>query len=383
MRKMYLIGLLSIAVLVAGCSTMEHRSEDIQRQPLPVLTDCQFVEPQIVWCATDSAGVGKMDAKLQPAIAGNTLIIADYKGGLFAYDKSSGAKLWEIQTGAAISAGPTVMQSTIFVGTREGNVLAYNLTNGACLWTMPVSGEILALPTASHHTVFVNALDSSMTALNAGSGQPIWRYCLNAPSVVLRRSSSPAVSDQHVVVGFANGKLLSFHPLDGSVEWDRQLGEAKGRSDVARMADICADPVILNDTVYAVSYHGFLAALSLETGQPIWERCLSSASGFTISGQRLYISETDGSVHAMSAHTGDTFWKQSDLRGRRLTKPVLWKDVLVVGDDEGYCHFISPTEGCIIGRIRIDGKGIDAMPMVVNGNLIVLSRSGKIVSLCR
>lgn len=382
-QKFYLIAFLSMITLLMGCTTLEHRSEEIPRQPLPPLSESAFVEPAISWCANDSAGAGKMDAKLQPAVTSTTIIIADYKGRLFAYDRASGAKLWQVETGANISAGPTITHSAIFVGSREGDILAYRLSDGACLWKMPTTGEVLAVPTASQDTLFVNALDSSVTALKLQDGNPMWRYCLNTPSIVLRRSSSPQVHGHHVVVGFANGKLLSFQPLDGSVNWERQLGDAMGRSDVARMVDVSADPVISQDIVYAVSYHGRLAALSLETGEPIWERCVSSSSGLVLSSKWLYISETDGSVRAMSRHTGDTLWKQSCLRGRRLTKPALWKGVLVVCDDDGYCHFISPEEGTLIGRMQLDSKGIDVAPVVAGDKLIILGRSGKLVVLCR
>lgn len=386
MRRLYVMGVLSIPLLtglLTGCATIEHRSEDIQRQPLPALTSAACFEPVVNWSATDSAGVGNLDAKLKPAVTNTMIILADYTGRLFAYDRISGAKLWEVKTDMQFSAGPAVAHSFVYVGTREGDVAAYHLNDGACLWKTSVRGEVLAAPTAGSDALFVNALDSTVTALNLQDGHPIWRYGLNIPSIVLRQSSSPQVVGQHVIVGFANGKLLSFHSIDGSVDWERQLGDPQGRSDVSRMADISSDPVISQGVVYAVSYHGRLAALCLETGEPIWERAISSYSGLALSAKVLYVAEADGAVRAMYRRTGDTLWKQPGLGGRRLTKPTLWQDVLVVGDDEGYCHFISQKEGTFVGRIRVDNKGIDAAPVVAGDTLVVLGRSGKVVVLCK
>ncbi len=379
--KKYLIGLLGLAVLLSGCSTIEHRSDEIKRQPLPAL--CADFSPQIRWSATDSNGVCGSSVQLKPALAAGIVVIADAKGRLFAYDKASGAKLWTVKTDACITAGPSLTPTNVYVGTQDGNLLAYCLSDGSFLWKTALSGEILAAPAASQNMVFVHALDSTITALSAIDGHPLWRYGLSAPSIVLRHSSSPQVAQQQVVVGFANGRLLGFHATDGVIEWERELGEPKGRSDVARMADISADPVISQGIVYAVSYQGRLAALSLETGQPVWEREVSSYSGLTLSSKVLYVSEADGSIRAVSKHSGDTIWRQPGLGGRRLTKPTLWQNLLVVADDEGYCHFICPKEGTFLGRIRIDSKGIDAAPVVAEDNLIVLSRSGKLVSLCK
>lgn len=384
-RKWYLMGILGIPLLtglVSGCATIEHRSEDLQRQPLPVLSSPAF-EPSVRWSSKESAGLGNFDAKLKVALTPNMIILADYTGRLFAYDKATGAQRWQVKTDMPISAGPTVSHATVYLGTREGDILAYDVNNGACLWKSSVRGEVLAAPTAGKNALFVHALDGAITALHLQDGHPMWRYGLNTPSIVLRQSSSPAVADHNIIVGFSNGKLLSFHPIDGSVNWERQLGEPQGRSDVSRMADISADPVISQGVVYAVSYHGRLAALSLETGSPIWQRTISSYAGLSLSSKMLYVSESDGAVRAMSRGTGDTFWKQTGLGGRRLTKPILWNDVLVVGDDEGYCHFISQQEGTFIGRIRVDSQGIDAAPIVSGDTLVVLGRSGKLVVLCK
>jgi len=383
MQKTYLTGVLSAALLLTGCATIEHRSEEVERQPLPILSTTSVFEPTISWSVSDSAGVGKRGAQLKPALTPTAIVIADFKGRLFAYDRASGVKLWEVQTGACISAGPTATPTTVYIGTHDGNILAYCLSDGSFLWKTTMTGEVLAGPTPAPGALFVHALDSSITALNTGDGHPLWRYSLCMPNIVLRHSSSPQVVNQHVVVGFANGKLLSFHQLDGSVEWERQLGDAKGRSDVARMADISADPVISQGVVYAVSYQGKLAALTLETGQPIWERDISSYSGLTLSTKVLYIAEADGSVRAVSRHSGDTIWRQPCLGGRRLTKPTFWQNMLVVADDEGYCHFICPREGTFVGRIRVDSQGIDAAPIVSGDSLLVLGRSGKLVSLCK
>jgi len=58
-------------------------------------------------------------------------------------------------------------------------------------------------------------------------------------------------------------------------------------------------------------------------------------------------------------------------------------DEIVIADEEGYLHWLSETDGSFTGRVRVDSQGIEATPMVVEGYLSVLSRSGKIATYTR
>ncbi len=55
-----------------------------------------------------------------------------------------------------------------------------------------------------------------------------------------------------------------------------------GRTDIQRMVDISADPVVKDDLVYVVCYHGNLAAFTIKTGQLVWERKISSYAGIAV-----------------------------------------------------------------------------------------------------
>lgn len=404
MRKQ-VVALVIKAVLLSsvlsGCNTIEHRSEAIPKKPLPevpgdskikalTLTALapfskntppvtpRLVEPKLVWSTAKGVGTKKSDAKLRLALTQNAVITADTSGVIRAQDRRTGAQLWEKNIKTSISGGPTIIGETLLIGSRSKGVFAYHAGNGDFLWQTPLTGEILACPAGNRGVAFVHSLDGSVTALNLNDGQILWRQGLSTPPIVLRHSSSPAVADNQVFVGFANGRLMALHRLDGSQNWEREIAIPKGRSDIQRMTDISADPLVKDGVVYVVSYQGRLAALKADSGVPLWEREMSSYSGFALDKNILYLADAKGSLIALSRRTGKTIWEQDALQGRRLSKPEIHNGLLVVGDDDGYLHWISAKDGSLLNRILVDSQGIETPPISDHNSLYVLGRGGKL-----
>ncbi len=369
-----IIGIL----LLSGCNTIEHKSEALTKSPLPVLSEHK-ITPKLIWSNSRNAGVGKSDAKLRLAVTESEVVVADYHGKILALKRDTGGLIWQTKGKKPILAGPSVAEQKIFIGT-SGQVLAYRLLNGEFLWQAEVGGSVLATPQGNRGMVFVHVMDGSVVALNAENGRQLWRYNLTTPALMLRQSSSPVLFGDYVVVGFANGKLSALHRMDGTPEWEREIAVAKGRSDVQNMVDIGADPVIKDNVVYVVSYQGRVAALELETGALIWDRELSSYAGLAVTDHAVFISDSSGVVWALNRKTGEVLWKQGGLTGRCLTSPVILNNFVIVGDGDGYLHWMLQQDGNFKGRILIDSKGLEAVPIVRDNIVYVLGRGGKVAA---
>lgn len=378
-RVVCFTGLMVMALgLLTGCNSIEHRSESIQRTPLPPLAqDKTATQPRLVWCDSRSCGSKKAETHLRLAVSDPLVINADHKGRIFAFDQQKGTLKWQANSKAKITAGPAVVDGRVLVGTDDARVLAYQAATGAFLWQAKVTGPVLSAPQGNRGVVFVHALDGHVLALNAENGRQLWDYSANLPPVMLRRGSSPAFIDNHVIVGLANGKLMALHRLDGQPDWEREIAISKGRSDIQRMVDISADPVVADNTIYTVSYQGRLMALKPDMGEPLWEKEMSSFSGLAVNSKILFVTDARGVLWAIDRKTGNELWKQADLTGRHLSAPAVLNDMIIVGDDEGYLHWFSQKDGSWITRQAVDSKGIHATPVVKDDRIYVLGRSGK------
>jgi len=373
--------ILALGVLwLSGCTTIDKQPELIKKGPLPKLSENKMF-PKLLWKNTQSSGSGKSDANLRLAVTGSEIVVADSKGKILALNRETGAEKWVVSTKVEITAGPSISEGRVLVGTDDRKVLAYQLSNGTFLWQAKVTGSVMAAPVGGSGMVFVHGLDGSVVALNSQNGQQRWRYSVQTPPLMLRQNSSPVLLNNHVIVGFSNGKLASLHRMDGFPEWERELAISKGRSDIQRMVDISADPVIKDNRLYAVSYQGQIAAMMIDTGETLWERALSSYSGIAVSEDAVFLSDPNGVMWALNRKTGDVIWKQTELMGRELSRPAIVGGLVVVGDNDGYLHWMSRNNGAFVAQDLIDSKGIKA-PLVVKDNIVyVLGRSGKVAAL--
>lgn len=368
------------SLLLSACQTIEHRSEAITKSSLLPLVQSAWI-PKLLWTNSASAGVGKKDAKLRLGLTNTMVVTADYKGNIFMLDRQNGVLKSRLATKQNIISGPAIVGGRVLIGTDNGQILAYQLSDGAFLWCANVMGTVLATPFGTDHLIFVHVLDGSVVALNTKDGKTIWRYAGHAPPLMLRQSSRPVLANNHLIVGFSNGKLKALDPTDGAVEWEREIAISKGRSDLQRMVDISADLVVKDNVVYAVSYQGNLVAVEVDTGTLRWEREFSSYSGLAVSNQAVFVTDAEGVIWAFNRKTGDLLWKAPQLYGRRLSAPALIRAELVVGDDEGTLHWIEQNNGVFSGRTVVDSKGIAATPLVENNIVYVLGQSGKVAAL--
>lgn len=345
MKPLYLILLVS---LVSGCSSAIDPIEP--PQPLSVFTPELKAEHR--WVRQLGKGSYQQYLQLAPLVDGERVFQADYKGSVSAYQTFTGERLWRVDLDAPISAGPSGGGDLLLFG-GDAEVIALNKQDGSLAWRAPVSSEVLSLPAQQGETVVVHTVDGNIIALDAASGRQRWRHSETVPILSLRGSGNPVIVDDLVLCGTANGKVIALGLADGQLRWQTTVAVPHGRSELERMVDVDADLAVADGIIYAVSYQGNLVAMTLTAGQLIWTREIASASGISIDRDMLYVSDTAGDVWALSRRGGGTMWKQTALHQRALTAPVQQGNYLIVGDYEGYLHWLSKEDGHIVARARI------------------------------
>jgi outer membrane protein assembly factor BamB len=129
---------------------------------------------------------------------------------------------------------------------------------------------IHAAPTVVDGRVFVVSTDNELLTYAAATGAPGWTYqALIEPARILG-ASSPAVSGDTVVAGFASGELVALRAANGNDLWSEALSRASRTNALSEIRDIPGRPVIYKGDVFAVSHSGVFAATDLRTGQARW-----------------------------------------------------------------------------------------------------------------
>ena len=138
--------------------------------------------------------------------------------------------------------------------------------------------------------------------------------------------------------------------------------------------DIDADPIVADGVIHVATFQGNIATIALENGRGLWNRKMSSHAGIGADKERLYVTDEDSQVWSLERRSGSSFWKNTELRARKLTAPATVDDYVVVADLEGYVHFLKRDNGAVAARIRVGSSPIVAAPIVV-GNIVFISSS--------
>ncbi len=367
----------TVCTLITGCNSY---GTDNTPKPTKLNAIDTTVHIKEVWSASSGSGVGDHYLKLGTAFDNNRLFVADAKGALIALDANTGSRFWRISTKLPITAGPTASAGLVIVGTSNAIVTAFNQQDGKLVWQITAPSEVLAAPAISGDIVIIKTIDGQLTALDVKTGALKWHYQEDVPSLILRGSSSVVFDKDLVIAGFENGKVIALDLVTGKRVWQKAISTPLSSNIIANMVDIDATPIIQNGVVFAASYQGNIMSLGLANGQTLWEHTVSTFSGIAANAKNIFVSEADSSMTAFDAATGSVVWTQKDLLYRKITGPVVFKDMVVVGDAEGFLHFMSQETGKFVAREKATRKGILATPLVVNDTLYINTTNGYVIA---
>lgn len=325
------------------------------------------------------------EARLTPFVAGERLFYSDRPDRVVALHARTGKLQWKtslppppdmVEKPVRLSGGVGAGEGYLFVGTDEGEMIALNPDDGSIHWRAQLSGEVLATPVASAGVLVVRTNDGRITALDIANGSPRWTYASSVPVLTLRGASRPVIDQGRVFVGFATGRLAALALDSGDVLWEATVGMPKGRSELERMVDIDADPILADGVIYAAAYQARLVALTSVAGSVLWSRDLSIYQGMVSDADTLYLTRDDGQVVAVNRRTGAVMWQQDGLAGRMTTAPVMYRGQLFVADRAGYLHALAPDDGRFVARFRIAADAIPHAPVAYDDALYILTADG-------
>ncbi len=382
MKKMFNKVLLSSAVLalLAGCAGEE---ENVIMAPVPVVKS-EFT-PTSVWSASIDDGVGHYFSKLTPEYSYSKVFVASRDGLVKALDPENGKEIWKVDlqedVSARLSGGITAAYGQIYIGSENGVVIALDAETGELAWNVKVEGEVLASPVADNNLIIVNTSRGALVALDQSTGEQKWTISTEVPNLTLRGESAPAAVSGGVFWGTPSGRLAAAISSRGQLIWQQPVGQPKGATEIDRLVDVDASPVIVGGTLYTIGFNGQLIAIDLRSGNPIWKRNYSSSTDMVTDGGRLFVVTDKDHVVAVDARSGTELWTNDQLEHRLLTAPKIIDGYIVVGDSEGYLHWIDRSSGEFAAQQMVDDSGFAVGPVAIDGGYVIVTRDGDVKKL--
>jgi outer membrane protein assembly factor BamB len=365
--------LTAFALLAAACD----KEKDVA-PPAELVDFDPLVRIDRVWSTGTKGGDDVLRLGLRPAVAADRVYVAGHGGDVRALELATGRDIWRVSTDLELSGGPAVGEGFVVVGGSGGGLVALDAETGAKRWQVMTGGEVLAAPTVSSGIVVVRTVDGRLRGLRASDGVEVWTYEQPVPRLTLRGNGAPVVDGDMVFSGLDNGKVVALALTTGELLWTTTVAPAHGRTEIERLVDIDSPVRIAGDDVFVVGYQGRVAMLARDSGQLWWGRDMSSNRGLAVDGDSLYVTTADSTVVALSRRDGTPVWSQDAMLRRSLTAPALAGDALVVGDFEGYLHWLDAATGELLARGKTGGGRMSNAPVVAGDLLLLETDAGEV-----
>ena len=423
--------LVALVAGVGGCSTVKgwFTSKDSEAKKAAEPAELIDFEPSLriaeLWSVNAGKGEGRLGLAQAPVVADGRVYAAAAGGSVHAYDLQTGKELWvyqpekrrmdapapaetsapaadedeskeakrlrkEVEKTARkrgkekidwrFSGGPGAGDGLVVVGTLEGEVIALDAASGTEKWRAKVPNEVIAAPAIGQGLVLVRANDGGVTAFDAASGERRWFWNHEVPALTVRGNAPVTLAPGVAFSPNDDGTVSALNLANGAQAWSQAVADASGRSELDRMADVDGKVVLDGTTLFASSFKNRTIAIEGPSGRVLWSHDNGGAGGVGLGSAAVVVSDPNGTVWALDKYSGGSLWSQPALARRSLTAPAVQGDYAVVGDYDGYLHWLRMDNGEQAARARVGGEPIRAQPVVADGILIVQNTEGELTA---
>ena len=376
MRLLLPLGLAAL-LIAAGCS----KDKDVE-PPATLVKFPATLPVKKIW--GEGVGGGKKQSVprlgLGPAVDNGVVFAASHKGEVLAASLDTGRHLWVKKLKIPISAGPGAGAGLVVVGSSKGAIVTLDGATGRELWRTRLNSELLSAPAIGEKVVVLRSVDGRLHGLDAHTGKELWSVEQQVPRLSLRGTATPLIAKEVAISGFDNGKIMAVSLSTGDTVWDTALASPHGRTELDRLVDIDSAVRVVGDNVFATGFQGRTAMLAIDSGQIWWAHDMSSYRGLAVDEDNLYVTQSDGIVVALRQRDGSELWRNQKMKLRRLSTPVLTSTAVAVADFQGYLHWLDKTTGELVARERVAKERISNSPVAAGETVVLLTDRGKLAA---
>ena len=348
------------------------------------------------WSARIGAGAEAGALSAQPLVAYGRVYSMDAAGVITAFSLQDGSQVWRTPTkpkkmrSSNLGGGLTVADGTVFVVDGVAESLALDAHTGEIRWRVDVGTPGRSAPTVSAGHMVFGTIDERLIALEAANGRQLWSYAASASATIVFGQPAPAIVDNVVLAGFGSGDVAAVRLETGEPVWSDTLGAAGGRNSLVDLSSIHGLPVISEGTAYVVSLGQVLSAIDMRSGRRLWERTVSGKDGLVVVGNWLFVLSADQQLACLDKTSGHVRWVTVLPRFRKpksQKQAIVWNGP-VLANGRLICVSDFPKQGMVsvdarTGRMgeTIKMKSTSPLtPVVANGLLLVVTDDGRLTA---
>ncbi|MCD6587949.1 MAG: PQQ-binding-like beta-propeller repeat protein [Candidatus Fermentibacteraceae bacterium] len=296
-----------------------------------------------------------------PALQGNMIFIAGNDKTLRGINRTTGQQIWSRTVTCGLSGGVAADSSAVYFSGQDGYMYALNLETGSEKWRTGLGYHIFTDACVFCDSLILSGNSmGSIAALSRETGDLIWSDTMDGLLL------GPAFSDSTAVFSTEAGAVGAWN-LSGSTLWSRGFSSQPSA------------PSIESGVVYLGFSSGKVLALSLQTGETIWETALDGVQGRTVVSRPavyrdsvLVAGTCDGRVFCLEASGGTLVW-ETQLENWISLTPAVCDTIVYASCDDGKLHLLSLNTGLPVDEIETGSYS--GTPPILSGGVLYTGNS--------
>ncbi len=325
---------------------------------------------QQIWSRT----LGPLLSGQTVAVVGERFVLATLAGDLVTLDAATGLERERVRVGASIAAGVGSDGVHSAVVTRDNELVV--VAAGAIRWKTRLNMRVVTPPLVAGERVFVQGVQRTVEAYDALDGRKLWSFQRPATDALALAQPGVLLAYQNTLLVGVGSHLMALDPLLGSVRADHVIATPRGTNEVERLADLVGPAGRSGEVVCARAFQSSVGCVDMARSTLLWSRAQVGFQGLAADGDFVFGASTTDRLTAWRQPTGDVVWSTDRLRYRGLSAPLLFDRTVVLGDAQGWIHFLSRDKGETLSRWFTDASGVMAQPVRAAKNVLVLTRAG-------
>ncbi|MBN1976337.1 MAG: PQQ-binding-like beta-propeller repeat protein [Anaerolineae bacterium] len=248
------------------------------------------------------------------AISGDTFVIGNSDGYVYALDVATGDLKWTRETDHRVWATPLIAGDTVYIGSMDRNLYALGLSDGEVLWKFPAQGAFASTPVMQNGILYIGTFGNRVYAIDADDGTEVWRFPADEPGDNWFWGS-PAVDGDAVYAVDVKGTVYKLNAETGEEIWPSASKLTPKKND--KNAPVRDGPALTEDgnTLLISSQNGSLYALDTADGSQRWSAA-SDGKGYAtpvVDGDVVYETQIHGSYRVRALELLDGGERYSEL----------------------------------------------------------------------
>jgi len=276
----------------------------------------------------------KNNPKLSFGLHGDKLIVVDNLSNLFLINLKNGNLIWKKKNDYPFNSEIKIFDNKFYVIDLKNVLRCYFIKDGSKCWsletekTLTITNSKNSLLIAGNVVYFINNL-GDLTAADILSGDLMWQLPTQSSditNITYNFKNSKIVSEGKNIF-FSNNKneFYSINLKNGSINWINDISSS-------------LTPIVIGNFIITFSDNGYLFVIDKEQGNIIKikdiykmyndkNRKKIRPTGFSISQDKIYLSNNDGKLIILDLKTGNVL-KAEKIARKIMSKPFLYNNHL-------------------------------------------------------